>query len=288
MRSFRVHSAPLRLIPPRRPISAPRLLGASQCGQQVGISRQQSSKSASSSNPPLSFPCLDRLESRTAQLKSIRSSSGPEPSYVTGAHKSFHLSSPLHLDYGGVLPEYKLAYETWGELNADKSNAILLFTGLSASSHAKSNELNSAEGWWEKFIGPGKTLDTDKYFVICSNVLGGCYGSTGPSSTDPSDGLPYATRFPIVTMGDMVRAQFSLLDGLGIGKLFASVGASMGGMLSLASAKMFPERVGRLVTISACARSHPYSIALRHTQRQGKNHWCYQLKTKADNCSING
>lgn len=161
-----------------------------------------------------------------------------------------------------------MAYETWGELNAEKSNAILLFTGLSASSHAKSNEMNTATGWWEKFIGPGKTLDTDRYFVVCANVLGGCYGSTGPSSKDPSDGLPYATRFPIVTMGDMVRSQFKLLDALRVDKLYASVGASMGGMLSLASARMFPDRVGRLVTISACARSHPYSIALRHTQRQ--------------------
>lgn len=222
-------------------------------------------------NPPLSFPCLDALESRTAQLQSLRSSSqsGPEPSYTTGAHQRFHSSSPLHLEYGGILSSYDLAYETWGKLNTDKSNAIILFTGLSASSHAKSNELNKANGWWENFIGPGRPLDTDKFFIVCANVLGGCYGSTGPSSIDPSDGKPYATRFPIVTLGDMVNSQFRLLDSLGIEAVYASVGASMGGMLSLASAKMYPKRVKKLVSISACARSHPYSIALRHTQRQG-------------------
>ena len=128
--------------------------------------------------------------------------------------------------------------------------------------------MNPKPGWWEKFIGPGRAVDTDRYFVICTNVIGGCFGSTGPSSVDPSDGRPYATRFPIVTMQDMVRAQFRLLDDLGIRKLYASVGASMGGMQSLAAGTMFPERVGRIISISGCARSHPYSIALRHTQRQ--------------------
>jgi len=156
-----------------------------------------------------------------------------------------------------------------GTLNNDKTNAVLLHTGLSASSHAHSTEINPQPGWWENFIGEGKPLDTTKYFVICTNVIGGCYGSTGPSSVDPANGERYATRFPILTMEDMVRAQFRLLDALDINRLYASVGSSMGGMLSLASGLLFPERVGRLVSISACARSHPYSIAMRHTQRQG-------------------
>lgn len=172
------------------------------------------------------------------------------------------------LDWGGILPEFDIAYETWGQLNADKSNAILLHTGLSASSHAHSTETNPKPGWWEKFIGPGAPLNTDKYFVICTNVIGGCYGSTGPSSIDPSDGKRYATRFPILTIEDMVRAQFRLLDSLGIKKLYASVGSSMGGMQSLAAGVLFPDRVGKIVSISGCARSHPYSIAMRHTQRQ--------------------
>ncbi|KAF2191521.1 homoserine O-acetyltransferas-like protein [Zopfia rhizophila CBS 207.26] len=220
-----------------------------------------------STNPALSFPCLDAVESRSASL-SRRSLSGPEPSYTTGNHLSFHSRQPLLLDWGGILPEFNIAYETWGSLNQDKSNAILLHTGLSASSHAHSTEANPKPGWWEKFIGSGKPLDTDKYFVICTNVIGGCYGSTGPSSIDPANGERYATRFPILTMEDMVRAQFRLLDDLGIGKLYASVGSSMGGMQSLAAGVLFPDRVSRIVSISGCARSHPYSIAMRHTQRQ--------------------
>ncbi|OAD07930.1 hypothetical protein MUCCIDRAFT_32837 [Mucor lusitanicus CBS 277.49] len=196
--------------------------------------------------------------------------SGPEPSYdniVTGYEK-FEYPHPFLLDHGGILPKFDIAYETWGTLNEKKDNAILIHTGLSASSHAKSHAKNTKPGWWEDFIGPGANIDTNKFFVICTNAIGGCYGSTGPSSIDPADGDRYATRFPIVTIFDMIRAQFKLLDHLGIDKLHASVGSSMGGMQSIAAAKLFPERVKRLISISACARSHPYSIALRHTQRQ--------------------
>ncbi|KAI9671231.1 MAG: hypothetical protein M1829_004638 [Trizodia sp. TS-e1964] len=225
--------------------------------------------SRESSNPPMAFPCLDALEDKSTTLLREKShASGPEPSYTTGKHLAFHSATPLRLDWGGVLPEFDLAYETWGTLNPQRSNAILLHTGLSASSHAHSTEDNPRPGWWEKFIGPGRPLDTDKYHVICTNVLGGCYGSTGPSSADPADGQPYATRFPILTIQDMVAAQFRLLDHLGVEKLFASVGSSMGGMQSLAAGVLFPERVGKIVSISGCARSHPYSIAMRHTQRQ--------------------
>lgn len=221
-----------------------------------------------SSNPALSFPCLDALEARTALLSKRSLASGPEPSYTTGIHRNWHSKDALLLDWGGVLPHFDIAYENWGQLNMDKSNAILLHTGLSASSHAHSTEANPKPGWWEKFIGPGAPLDTNRYFIICTNVLGGCYGSTGPSSLDPADGLHYATRFPILTMEDMVRAQFRLLDAFGIKGLHASVGSSMGGMQSLAAGVLFPERVGKVVSVSGCARSHPYSIAMRHTQRQ--------------------
>ncbi|KEF61493.1 homoserine O-acetyltransferase [Exophiala aquamarina CBS 119918] len=222
----------------------------------------------SSSNPALSFPCLDAQEMKTLALQRKSHQSGPEPSYTTGKHLIFQSREPFLLDWGGVLPEFEIAYETWGTLNQDKSNAILLHTGLSASSHAHSTAANPRPGWWEKFIGPGLPVDTSKHFVICTNVIGGCYGSTGPSSIDPSDGQRYATRFPILTMDDMVRAQARLLDTLGIDRLYASVGASMGGMQSLAFGVHFPERVGKIVSISGCARSHPYSIAMRHTQRQ--------------------
>ena len=220
------------------------------------------------SNPALSFPCLDAQEAKTAKLSARSLSSGPEPSYTSGQHLNFLSQKPLLLDWGGVLPQFNIAYETWGTLNALKNNAILLHTGLSASSHAHSTDINPKPGWWEKFIGPGGPLDTNKYFIICTNVIGGCYGSTGPISIDPANGQVYATRFPILTMQDMVRAQFLLLDGLGIQKLYASVGSSMGGMQSLAAGVLFPDRIGKIVTISGCARSHPYSIAMRHTQRQ--------------------
>lgn len=225
-------------------------------------------RSGAASNPAMAFPCLDAMETRSATLQSTSSSAGPEPSYTSGVTQVHHCKDPLYLDWGGVLPEFTIAYETWGALNADKSNAILLHTGLSASSHAHSTAENPSPGWWEKFIGPGAPLDTDKYHVICTNVIGGCYGSTGPSSVDPGHGERYATHFPILTMEDMVRAQFRLLDGLGIESLYASVGSSMGGMQSLAAGVLFPSRVGRVVSISGCARSHPYSIAMRHTQRQ--------------------
>jgi hypothetical protein len=229
---------------------------------------EEDSVQSESLNPALQFPCLDALESKSAKL-SERSTEGPEPSYTSGHTEVFHSEQPILLDWGGILPQFDIAYETWGKLNQDKSNAILLHTGLSASSHAHSTEANPKAGWWERFIGPDKPLDTNKYFIMCTNVLGGCYGSTGPSSVDPASGERFATRFPILTMEDMVRAQFRLLDNLGIQKLYASVGSSMGGMQSLAAGNLFPERVGRIVSISGCARSHPYSIAMRHTQRQG-------------------
>ncbi|KAK3951646.1 Alpha/Beta hydrolase protein [Pseudoneurospora amorphoporcata] len=236
--------------------------------QQQRCLHKQAPRRSGASNPAMAFPCLDALETRSETLKKRSDSSGPEPSYVAGATQTFHCDEPLLLDWGGVLPEFNIAYESWGEMNADKSNVILLHTGLSASSHAHSTPANPQPGWWEKFIGPGLSLDTDRYHIICTNVIGGCYGSTGPSSIDPADGQRYATRFPILTLEDMVRAQFRLLDNLGVKKLYASVGSSMGGMQSLAAGVLFSERVGRIVSISGCARSHPYSIAMRHTQRQ--------------------
>ncbi|KAI8803863.1 homoserine O-acetyltransferase [Cladochytrium replicatum] len=238
----------------------------------------------------LDFPCIVKNEQRELNLQQQLASrgtnpipqsqpeeasekeSGPEPAYgrIVSGYNLFHHEARFKFVHGGVIPSFEVAYETWGKLNEKKDNAILLFTGLSASSHAKSHEKNTAPGWWESFIGPGGPLDTDKFFVICANVMGGCYGSTGPSSVDPTrdDGARYGTRFPIVTIFDMVRAQFKLVEGLGIEKLYAAVGSSMGGMLSLAAGAMYPEKIGRVISISAAARSHPYSIALRYTQRQ--------------------
>lgn len=222
-----------------------------------------SSKSATSSSTTTSSP--------TSEAQDNVDESGPEPAYakVVSGYKTYHHPHQFELDYGGTLPQFDLAYETWGTLSPQKDNVILLHTGLSASSHAHSTPENPAEGWWEKFIGPGKALDTDRFFVICTNVLGGCYGSTGPSSVDPSDGKAYATRFPILSIFDMVRAQYLLLDSMGINKLYASVGSSMGGQQSIAAAHMHPDRVGKVVSISGSARSSPSSIALRYAQRSG-------------------
>lgn len=242
------------------------------------------------SNPQILFPCLDKLEQKTRDLQSAATAaangaaaasscpaestsldSGPEPAYskvVTGFNVYKH-TQPTFFDNGGFLPEYEIAYETWGTLLPAKDNLVLVHTGLSASSHAKSQPNNPKSGWWEKFIGSGKYIDTDRYFVVCTNVLGGCYGSTGPSSKDPANGEYYATRFPMLTVNDMVRAQRELVrEVFGVKTVHASVGASMGGMQSLAYAWEFPDEVNRVISISGCARSHPYSIALRHTQRQ--------------------
>lgn len=191
----------------------------------------------------------------------------------------FQSDEPLPLLYSSnPLPNFTIAYETWGKLNSDKSNAILLHTGLSASSHVASGgndvspSTSTKPGWWEEFVGPGKAIDTDRFFVICTNALGGCFGSTGPSSLYPlgEGGVRWATRFPLLSIHDMTRAQLRLLDGLGVGKLYASVGSSMGGMGSLSLGYMAPERVGRVVSISATGRSGLGGVGMRYAQRSGE------------------
>jgi homoserine acetyltransferase len=250
-----------------------------------------------SSTATPSFPCVDAHKARESRLLSSSSSppassseSGPEPPYARPSptsYKVYHHPKPLALIYGFHLPSFDIAYETWGTLNPQKNNAILLHTGLSASSHAASTKLNPADGWWQKFIGPGKALDTDQFYVICTNVLGGCYGSTGPSSLDPTssssphDATRYGTNFPILSIFDMVSAQFHLLDHLGIDSLYASVGCSMGAMQSLAAVWLHPDRVGKVVSISGSARSSPGSIAMRYAQRSGMSwiilfYWQYR------------
>ena len=180
------------------------------------------------------------------------------------------------------LPSFQIAYETWGTLNSYRSNAILLHTGLSASSHVASNgndvssDTSTKPGWWEDFVGAGKSIDTDKFFVICTNVLGGCFGSTGPSSAyPPGEGdTRWATRFPLLSIHDMTRAQLGLLDHLGIDKLYASIGCSMGGMQSLSLAFLAPDKVGRVASISATGRSGLGGVGMRYAQRSGWYHLC--------------
>ncbi|RPJ31135.1 MAG: homoserine O-acetyltransferase [Verrucomicrobiaceae bacterium] len=169
---------------------------------------------------------------------------------------------PVRLRDGAVLPGIRIAYETWGTLNADKSNAILLFHALSGSHHAAGHntaiegvvELWQEElhnGWWEDMIGPGKALDTDRHFIICGNYLGGCYGSTGPCSVNPETGKPWGSTFPAVTAADQVEVFARLLDHLGIDVLHAVVGPSVGGLIALTLATRFPDRVHNVIAIGS-------------------------------------
>jgi homoserine O-acetyltransferase/O-succinyltransferase len=169
---------------------------------------------------------------------------------------------PLRLRDGGLLPGVRIAYESWGELNADRSNAILLFHALSGSHHAAGNtpsidgvgELWQPElhgGWWEEMVGPGKALDTTKYFVICANYIGGCYGSTGPTSINPATGQAWGSSFPAVTAADQVEVIARLLDGLGIEVLHAVVGPSVGGLVALTFATRLPSRVRNVISIAS-------------------------------------
>ncbi|NTU65921.1 MAG: alpha/beta fold hydrolase, partial [Chloroflexi bacterium] len=162
----------------------------------------------------------------------------------------------LALESGETLGPITLAYETYGRLNDDHSNAILICHALSGNAHAAgfNSPDEQAPGWWDDCIGPGKAFDTDKFFVICSNVIGGCKGSTGPMSINPQTGKPFGLSFPVVAIGDMVRAQTHLIDDLGIDKLLAVAGGSMGGMQVLEWAANYPDRVRAALPIATTAR----------------------------------
>lgn len=170
---------------------------------------------------------------------------------------------PLPLDSGASLAPFTLAYEAYGELNATRDNAILILHALSGDAHVagRHHPSDRKPGWWDGLVGPGRAFDTDRYFVICSNVIGSCMGSTGPSSIDPDTGRPYGARLPVITIGDMVRAQARLLDHLGIERLHAVAGGSMGGFQALEWATAYPERVNGVIAIASSARSSPQTIA---------------------------
>jgi homoserine O-acetyltransferase len=187
-----------------------------------------------------------------------------------GDRQLFHLGRPFALEGGGVLPDVTLAYETWGTLDADGSNAILVCHALTGDSHAAGplQPGHPTAGWWDGFIGPGRPIDTDRWFVVCPNVLGGCQGSTGPASEHPHDGKPWGSRFPVVTVRDWVRSQQHLADHLGIERWHSVVGGSMGGMQALEWAVMYPERVGSIVPISTAAAASAQQIAWWSTGRR--------------------
>ena len=170
---------------------------------------------------------------------------------------------PFALDGGVTLHEVTVAYETWGTLDERASNAVLLCHAWTGDSHAagEAGRGHPAPGWWDDLIGPGRPIDTDRWFVVCANVLGGCQGSTGPASPHPTDGHPYGSRFPVVTIRDMVRAQARLATHLGVGAWHAVVGGSMGGMQVLEWALTFPQRVRSIVPIATCAQATAQQIA---------------------------
>ena len=170
---------------------------------------------------------------------------------------------PVALDSGKTLQQVTIAYETWGELNSDKSNAILLCHAWTGDSHAAGSAQDGqpTPGWWDGLVGSGCAIDTDKYFVVCTNSLGGCQGSTGPASPHPLDGKPYGSRFPVITVRDMVRAQVRVSDLLGIDVWHSVIGGSMGGMQVLEWGITFPHRVRTLVPIATCLQATAQQIA---------------------------
>ncbi|MGP0222556.1 homoserine O-acetyltransferase MetX [Paenarthrobacter sp. NCHU4564] len=170
----------------------------------------------------------------------------------------------LELEAGGFLPDVVLAYETWGRLNADASNAVLIQHALTGSTHVAKGATDE-DGWWEQLVGPGATIDTDRFFVVSINIVGGCYGSTGPSSTAP-DGRPWGSRFPLVTLRDSTEAEARLADTLGIRQWHAVLGGSMGGARALEWAVTFPDRVKRCAVISVGAYSTAEQIAFAQSQ----------------------
>jgi homoserine O-acetyltransferase len=179
------------------------------------------------------------------------------------------LPHPLQLKSGRSIGPVRIAYETYGKLNAGKSNAILVCHALSGDAHAAGiSPDDKTPGWWDDLIGPGKALDTHQYFVICSNVIGGCKGSTGPSSVNPETGKPYALDFPMITIADMVEAERYLINHLGIDKLLCVIGGSMGGMQTLQWASAYPDRVLAAIPIATALKHSPQQIAFNEVIRQ--------------------
>lgn len=226
--------------------------------------------------------CQETMKNKHVMLAAQHRTNGGQPTQSTEsrpfkadsvgiiARQYAHFDQPLLLQCGQTLPAFTLAYETYGTLNSSHSNAILICHALSGDAHVAGYYTDHPEespGWWDDAVGPGKMFDTDRFFVMCSNVIGGCQGSTGPSSLAP-DGQPYGLRFPVVTVHDMVNAQTRLLNHLGIERLFAVAGGSMGGMQALQWAVDYPERVETVLFIASTPRSSTQSIAFNEVGRQ--------------------
>jgi homoserine O-acetyltransferase len=186
-----------------------------------------------------------------------------------GGVMRFPETLPLRLESGGQLLGLEIAYETYGQLNEARTNAVLVCHALTGDQYVASpHPITGKPGWWTQLIGPGKPLDPSRYFIICTNVIGGCMGSTGPSSINPATGQPWGLTFPVITIGDMVRAQTMLIDQLGIESLFAVVGGSMGGMQALQWASDYPERVFSAICVASAPRHTAQNIAFNEVGRQ--------------------
>lgn len=209
----------------------------------------------------------------------VKSSFGP-------AYKEFEVGDvvflakekPLKLTNGAEIKNFPLAYQTYGELNADKSNAILVCHALTGDQYvASTNPITGKDGWWNFMIGENKPIDTKKFFVISSNILGSCMGSFGPKTTDPETGQPYGLNFPMVTVQDMVQAQNLLIEHFGITKLHAVIGGSTGGMQALAWSALFPQKIKLVVLLATSYRHSPQNIAFHEAGRQAimaDPNWC--------------
>ena len=197
---------------------------------------------------------------------------------LPGHHVELGAKTPLRLDSGAFLGPFTIAFQTYGKLNADRSNAILVCHALTGDQYpAEQHPVTDKGGWWDLMIGTGKVIDTTRYFVICSNVLGGCMGTTGPSSINPKSGKTYGLEFPVITIGDMVRAQTMLIDHLGIEKLFCVIGGSMGAMQVLEWASKYSNRIYTAVPIAGAPRHSAQNIAFHEVGRQAimaDPDWC--------------
>ena len=188
--------------------------------------------------------------------------------FVPPGTRWFSLPSPFPMKRGGALSGARLAYETWGQLDADGGNALLILTGMSPDAHVASRHDHPAPGWWEWMVGPGKPIDTERWFVICVNPLGSCKGSTGPASIDPATGAPYGLDFPELSIEDAADAAAALVHGLGIAQLACLVGNSMGAMTALSLLARHPGIARNHISICGAARALPFSIAIRSLQRE--------------------
>jgi homoserine O-acetyltransferase/O-succinyltransferase len=186
-----------------------------------------------------------------------------------GLDRRVSLAGPLTLDSGASIAPLDIAYETYGVLNAERSNAVLICHALTGDQYAASTHpVTGKAGWWDRMVGSGRPIDPARHFIVCANVLGSCMGTTGPKSLDPATGRPWGMRFPVITIADMVRAHTLLLDHLGIGTLFAAIGGSMGGMQVLELAARYPARLRNAVIIASAARHSAQNIAFHEVGRQ--------------------